>query len=203
MCSRCTLLRSDHLLAEMEIEVDVAYHEVFRILSQEVVPMAVAAERVIPRIRREEILAAFEGVEPRAKFFIASRLEFLQGAYFSHQDNIRCALDCYEGAAAAYYAGFGGTYGYAYRLWCIVGASLRCNEKDVARQTLERIRDLRCFDTLPSQGAETSFSNLTARHAGLGWGQNRDPKVDVALRNLAISVWRMESKLTGGASKRK
>lgn len=188
-CDLCDLLRSNKMLRDMVSEVESAYAAAGKLVTFQMIPMAVAAQRVLPEERRQTIIAAFQHLPLRLQHNTVLNLELMQGVVLAARGDNLGAFKCYKRAAEISYSVRGATYVHCKDLWRVVGSAMRLGLRDQAMQCLENIRNTNCFMSLDPSEVREAFMDLTLRYAGPWWLDRMDYSVQQKLLSMASSVW--------------
>lgn len=186
-CDLCHLLRTNSALLQMEQEVESAYSEAARLVTMQQMPMAVAAEQVMPEVRRKAIISKFCDQPLRLQHRTIQKLEVMQGAVLNFKGDFEQAYECYKRAAAIGYAVSGGSYDHSKNLWRLVGSGMRCGKRAEALGYLTKIRSMLCFMSM-GPDANEAFRDLTMKYASPWWADEYDPHVKHLLNCMIVDV---------------
>jgi tetratricopeptide (TPR) repeat protein len=170
-CELCSTLRSDCTLRRLEKEVVGAYEEAACLVCKDHMPMGLAAEKVLRKSKRLQMISDFEQYPLRLQHSAGAHIHVMHGSWLKEIGDTRGAFKEYQKAADIMYQVRGRAgMGRAKDLWRLVGCAMALDQVDLAREFPTEIWQGPIFSSLssPSEARET-FIEFTAHYAMPWW----------------------------------
>lgn len=194
-CNHCHLFRTRDDLRKLATEVDNAYKEGSRKTRALGIPMAVAAESVLPSQRRKFILKQFSHLPLSLQHTAIAKLHTLEGNIRkSQRDDMGALRSCEHAAEIGYAIRGNGPFEYLVDMWRIVGAAMACQKIVLAAASLESAWNHREFQSLSLGEAKSAFKDLTLKYTLPWWTDKFDSDYSTQVSSLVDDVCSKERK---------